>query len=375
MKKLLLLVLTVTLFATTGFGQTPTIVLKNFDKWSVGVHVSGNLPNGDATDKKSSFNLINPKFGYGFTLSKQISHFSGFELNYSAGDLGLSYLPYSFNSKFQQIDGRFRVNFTNGQILADYRKTQVYGFVGLGMFNYTTTLIGDSADTKLKSDWVHCIPVGLGFKKRIGPKTSLNLELGYTRVNTDLVDGNKVAGSKKDGYTSARVGIQFTLGGKKNPLEWDEPLSYFKPLAEHSVDTVVVIKKETIVVGDAATKQPLKTLTMFYDTGDHIINGIYTEDLSTILNQLKNNPQAYIEVLAFCDSIGSEKLNNKLVLRRSRVVKDYFINNDISSDRIKVYNYGMEFAKDPTLSKNRKVIIRYWKSEADKNNNWRGSLK
>ena len=375
MKKILLLVLMSTCLTTTGFGQSPTIVLKNFDKWAFGFHVSANTPNGDATDKQSSFNLISPKFGYGATISKQISHFAGFELNYSAGDLGLAYSPYSFSSKFQQIDGRFRVNFTNGQILADYRKTQVYGFVGLGMFNYKTTLLEDSSNVELKSDWVHCIPVGIGFKKRIGAKTSLNLELGYTKLNTDNLDGVKIAGSKKDGYTDLRLGIQFTLGGKKKPLEWDEPLAYFKPLAEHSVDTVVIIKKETVIFGDTATKQPVKTLTMFYETGDHIINGIYTEDLSTILNQLKNNPQAYIEVLAFCDSTGGEKANNKLVLKRSRVVKDYFINNDIKEERIKVYNYGMEFAKDPTTSKNRKVIIRYWKSEADKNNNWRGSLK
>jgi len=375
MKKLLLLVLMVTCLATTGFGQSPTIVLKNFDKWAFGFHVSANTPNGDATDKQSSFNLVSPKFGYGATISRQISHFAGFELNYSAGDLGLAYSPYSYNSKFQQIDGRFRVNFTNGQILADYRKTQVYGFVGLGMFNYKTTLMKDSSNVELKNNWVHCVPVGIGFKKRLGAKTSLNLELGYTKLNTDNLDGIKIAGSDKDGYTDVKLGIQFTLGGKKKPLEWDEPLAYFKPLEEHSVDTVVIIKKETVVVGDTASKQPVKTLTIFYDTGDHIINGIYTEELRMILDQLKNNSQAYIEVLAFCDSVGSAKINNKLVLKRSRVVKDYFINNDISEDRIKVYNYGMEFAKDPTTSKNRKVIIRYWRSEADKNNNWRGSLK
>jgi len=55
-------------------------------------------------------------------------------------------------------------------------------------------------------------------------------------------------------------------------------------------------------------------------------------------------------------------------VQRSRIIKDYFINNDIDDDRIKVYNYGMEFAKDPILSKDRKVIIRYWKSLGEKTN-------
>jgi len=346
-------------------------VLKNFDKWSFGFNVSANNSNGDATDKKSSFNLFNPKAGFGLTLSKQISHFSGFELNYTTGKLGIAYSPYSFNSKFQQIDGRFRLNFTNGQIIANYKKTQVYAFVGVGMINYSTSIISDSAEVSVRdNDWVHVMPFGVGFKKRLGPKSSLNVEMGYNRVNTDLLDGYKSAGSERDGYTDLKVGLQFTLGKRKNPLEWDEPLAYFKPLAEHSVDTVVLVKKETIVMGDTASKKPLKMLTIFYDTGDHLINGIYSEDLNKVLNQLKQNDQSFIEILAFCDSTGSEKTNNKLVLKRSRVVTDYFINNDISKDRINVYNYGMDFAKDPILSKDRKVIIRYWKSPTEKNSSW-----
>lgn len=370
MKKLILLCLLICL-STFIKAQSPTIVLKNFDKWSFGFNMGISNVNGDATDKKSSLNLFDPKIGYGVTLSKQISHFSGFEFNYSSGKLGLAYSSYNFNTKFQQIDGRIRLNFTNGQILANYRKTQVYAFAGVGMMNYSTQIFTDSTSVDVrKNDWVHVIPVGVGFKKRIGQKTSLNVEIAYNKTNTDFLDGYKYEGSDKDGYTTGKVGLQFTLGGKKNPLEWDEPLAYFKPLAEHSVDTVVLVKKETVLLGDTTPKQPLKMLTIFYDTGDHLINGIYSEDLNRILNQLKQNKDSYIEILAFCDSTGSEKANNKLVVRRSRIVTDYFINNDISKDRINVYNYGMEFAKDSILSKDRKVIIRYWKSMADKNSSW-----
>ncbi len=368
MKKIILLLLVICTYSLS-IAQSPTIVLKNFDKWSLGINVSANNPNGDATDKKTSFNLLSPEFGYGITLSKQISHFTGFEFNYSTGKLSTNYSPYTFQSNFKQIDGRFRLNFTNGQILADYKKTQIYGFVGVGMINFQTTSFPDSGVVVTsKADWVHVIPVGVGFKKRVGQRSSINLELGYNSVNTDVLDGLKVSGSKKDGYTDIKLGFQYTIGGKKKPLEWDEPLAYFKPLAEHSVDTVVLVKKETIVVGDTAKKQNINNLTIFYDTGDHLINGIYTEDLSKILNQLKQNKDSWIEILAFCDSTGSEKTNNKLVVQRSRIVTDYFINNDIDKDRIKVYNYGMEFAKDPILSKDRKVIIKYWKSLADKTN-------
>lgn len=373
MKKIISLLMFICLCASLGHAQSQAIVLKNFDKWSFGINFSANQINGDATDKKSKFNLLGPKFGYGLTLSKQLSHFTGVEFNYSAGNLGLTYAPYSFSSKFKQFDGRFRVNFTNGQIIANYSKTQIYGFVGAGLMNYETTIKNESGDSTLKPDWVTVIPVGVGFKQRYSQKTSLNIEVGYNKVNTDRLDGYKVGLSENDGYINVKVGLQYTLGKKKKPLEWDEPLSYFKPSLENSVDTVVVIKKETIVIGDTTSKKPkeIKSLTIYYDTGDHLISGIYSEDLNKILNQLKNNPESYVEILAFCDSTGSEKTNNKLVVRRSRIVKDYFINNDVIDDRIHVYNYGMEFAKDPILSKDRKVIIKYWKNSGDKNNSFK----
>lgn len=366
MKKKLFLTAFVTLMCYCSFAQTNSIVLKNFDKWAIGVNLGVNNSNGDATDKETTFNLLNPKLNYGIKLSKQISHFMGYEFNYSAGRLAVNYSPFTFESRIKQLDGRFRINFTNGQILADYRKTQIYGFIGLGMINYQTDKFEDSITIKQDANWVHAIPFGFGFKKRMGKNTSINLELAYTKVNTDMLDGFKFAGSEKDGYTNVNVGIQYTLGKKKKPLEWDEPLSYFKPLEEHSVDTLVIIKKETIIVGDTSQKQPINNLTIYYDIGDYLINGIYTQDLNTVLNQLKDNQNSYIEILAFCDSTGSEKTNNQLVLRRSRTVTDYFINNNISKDRIKIYNYGMEFAKDPILSKDRKVIIKFYKGSSDR---------
>jgi hypothetical protein len=176
MKKIILLLLAICTYSIS-IAQSPTIVLKNFDKWSLGFNVSANNPNGDATDKKTAFNLLSPEFGYGITLSKQISHFTGFEFNYSTGKLNTNYSPYTFQSKFKQIDGRFRLNFTNGQILADYKKTQIYGFIGIGMINFQTTSFPDSGVVVTsKADWVHVIPVGVGFKKRVGQRSSINLE-------------------------------------------------------------------------------------------------------------------------------------------------------------------------------------------------------
>lgn len=371
MKRNLFLTAFMIISSFCSYAQTNSVVLKNFDKWAIGVNLGINNSNGDATDKETTFNLFNPKLNYGIRLSKQISHFMGYEFNYSSGKLAVNYSPYTFESRIKQIDGRFRINFTNGQILADYRKTQIYGFIGLGMINYQTDKFQDSITINQKEDWVHAIPFGFGFKKRMGKNTSINLELAYTKVNTDMLDGVKFAGSEKDGYTNVNVGIQYTLGKRKKPLEWDEPLSYFKPLQEHSVDTLVIIKKETIIMGDTTKKQPINNLTIFYDINDHLINGIYTQDLTSILKQLQDNEGSYIEILAFCDSTGSEKTNNQLVLRRSRTVTDYFINNNINKERIKIYNYGMEFAKDPILSKDRKVIIKYYKGTPDRfGKNW-----
>ena len=361
-KPFIITLLAALLCMSTANAQLDNLVVKKFDTWGVGFHISANNTNGDATDNKSAFNLISPKFGYGLTVSKQFSHFVGLELDYSGGSLGTDYSPYQFSSTFNQITGRFRLNFTNGQILANYDKTQFYGFLGLGMINYKTK---SENLTGTKEDWVHVMPFGVGFKKKLGGRASMNMELGYNRLNTDILDGVKVAGSSKDGYTDLKVGLQFTLGGKKKPLEWDEPLSYFKPLAEHSVDTVVIVKKET-AKSEPAEPAVVKNMTIWYDTGDYLINGIYSEDMHAVLRQLKDNPDSWVEILAYCDSTGSEKTNSKLVLKRSRLVNDFFVNEGVSQDRIKVYNYGMEFAKENIMSKDRRVVIKYWKSDFEK---------
>lgn len=364
-KSLILTLLFISTCLSRVYAQTEleNLVVKKFDTWGVGFHVSANNPNGDATDGKSMFNIMSPKFGYGITVSKQFSHFLGFELDYSTGTLGTDYSPYKFKSSFNQYTGRVRLNFTNGQILANYDKTQLYAFAGVGMMNYKSS--SEILNDGISSDWVHVIPFGVGYKRKLGSSTSINFELGYNRVNSDRLDAIKIAGTEKDGYTNLRVGLQYTLGKKKKPLEWDEALSYFKPIAEHSVDTIVIVKKEVSQQQDTA-KKTVKSMTIWYDTGDYLINGIYSQDIYAILNQLKQNSDSWIEILAYCDSTGSEKTNNKLILKRSRMVHDFFVNEGIFQDRIKVYNYGMEFADSEILSMDRKVVIKYWKSTFDK---------
>lgn len=342
--------------------ELDNLVTKKFDTWSIGFHVSANNYDGDASDGKSMFNILSPKFGYGLTVGKQISHFMGLEFNYETGRLASEYTPYQFNSTFDQIDGRLRFNFTNGQILKNYSKTQIFAFAGFGMFKFKTTsdnIVGE------KEDWVHVIPFGAGFKRKLSDRASLNLELGYNKVNTDLLDGVKVAGSERDGYTDVRIGIQYTIGKKKKPLEWDEPLSYFKPLSEHSVDTIVIVHKETYIAKDT-TKETISEIAIFYDIDDYLINGIYRDDMHAILSQLKDNPNDWIEICAFCDSTGTPEKNDKLVVKRSRLVKDFYVNNGISQDRINVYNYSMEFSKNQILSKDRRVTIKYHKGYIDK---------
>lgn len=366
MKKHLILTLLLVLFSISrSNAQSETLdnlVVGKFDTWSIGLHISANNPNGDASDGKSQFSSMNPNVGYGLTVSKQLSHFLGFEFDYANLTLGKGGSSDRFVSEINQFTGRVRVNFTNGQILANYDKTQVYGFLGLGMVHYNTTIMKPYVN---RSDWVNVMPFGFGFKKKLGGRASMNLELGYNRVNTDLLDGLKRSGSEKDGYTDVRIGVQYTLGKKKKPLEWDEALSYFKPSTEHSVDTLVIIKKE-IVKSEPSKPELVRSLTIWYDTGDYLINGIYSQDMRAILKQLKDNPESWVEVLAYCDSTGSEKVNSKLVVKRSRLVNDYFVNEGVNQERIKVYNYGMEFARENVASKDRRVVIKYWKSEFDK---------
>ena len=80
--------------------------------------------------------------------------------------------------------------------------------------------------------------------------------------------------------------------------------------------------------------------TILFDTGKSTIKAQSEEVLGDIIGILKEYPTAKFTVEGHTDSVGSEKLNQRLSDSRANSVKEYLINNGIDAFRLSALGYG-----------------------------------
>jgi len=358
MKKSLLALL-LTFFSSVCLAQKPTVSMKNFNTLSITGLVGTNTVIGDVSDNKAQANSWMVRPVYGLTLSKQISHFLSLEVAYLGGSAGTKNNYFSAVTHYDSYEGRLRFNLTNGQIISTYQNTQLFFYLGAGMINYRV----NQPTSKMSSDWVHIIPVGIGAKRRLSDHISLNLEASYTAVNTDYLDGIKKANSKNDGLARASIGLQYTFGKRKN-LEWDRYTDYFNSSEEHSVDTVVVIKRnvniDTLVikiVNDSPAIVNEKNVINF-DFNKWNVKNKYFESLDDLADKMIKGEINSLVLDGHSDSIGTEEAKLNISQRRAEAVERYLVSKGVKPRKITIILFGSinPISNDP--SKNRRVEIK-----------------
>ena len=80
--------------------------------------------------------------------------------------------------------------------------------------------------------------------------------------------------------------------------------------------------------------------TILFDTGKSTIKEQSAEVLQNIIDILKEYPNARFMIEGHTDSVGSEKLNEKLSKERASSVMNYLITNGIASNRLEHAGYG-----------------------------------
>lgn len=83
----------------------------------------------------------------------------------------------------------------------------------------------------------------------------------------------------------------------------------------------------------------IQNLLFDYDKAD--IRPVYNKTLDEIVEVLKNNPSVQIRVDGHTDSIGGEKYNQALSLRRADAVVRYLITHGVSADRLTAQGWGL----------------------------------
>jgi hypothetical protein len=100
---------------------------------------------------------------------------------------------------------------------------------------------------------------------------------------------------------------------------------------------------------------------VFFDFNSSKIKVIYEKYLNLVLDQIKQNPKAIIEINGYTDNIGSVSYNLDLSLKRAESLKTFIVNNAITN-KIIVNGFGeskpiVPNSNKQNCSKNRRVEI------------------
>lgn len=353
MKRILVVVLAL-LICSAGYSQIPKRQsLKEFSTWSITPNAAVSFGNMDIKENDPFYKRTNYDVGYGAELSKQLSHFASIQLNYFTTDIKADVNQLSYKTRINQLDFRLRLNITNGFILRNWSSTQLYGYLGYGVLDYHATQYRFHKNDSLvpSSGTTRVVPVGVGFKYRLGNRTSISADLSYNGSNSDKLDTWANPLTSKDGYTKFTIGFTYNLGSKKI-LEWDNPYVYLVPDEVH--DTTVVIHEYKAPAAVAVA--PIDSAVIYYVPGSWSIEFPYLEDLDKVIARAKKNKYS-IEITSYCDATGSSKTNLEVIGKRAGKVYDY-VAKFIPETNIAVGTFDETHALYAPEARNRRVVVK-----------------
>jgi outer membrane protein OmpA-like peptidoglycan-associated protein len=108
-----------------------------------------------------------------------------------------------------------------------------------------------------------------------------------------------------------------------------------------------------LVKGNTATVNNL-----FFDLGKASLKPESEPELKRIQQVMKENRALVIEISGHTDNTGSDEINNKLSLERANAVKDYLLNGNIDSSRIRTKGYGKSKPKADNATEEGRQINR-----------------
>jgi hypothetical protein len=339
--------------------------LKDFSTWSVSGFVSAPAMSLDIRRNQSFYEERPFNLGYGFEVTKQLSHFSAVQFNTFTSNIKLTdkFNEFDYKVGIRQYDLRWRFNLTNGQIFKAYKNTQIFAYVGGGILDFKgekTAVDETNPYYKKASGTAKVGLIGAGFRHKLTPSTSLFADASYNSTSTDNLEANDDYYTEKDGYSRFSLGLTWNIGSKKT-LEWDNPFVYLVPETVH--DTTVVIQKIEYVPPVVKVKEP-DTAVVYYVTGSWSIEAPYVDALENLFIRAKKlNKQ--IEILSYCDSSGTSESNMKVIAKRAEKVAE-FAARFINEDNIFIYRYDEGFAKYAPEARNRRVVVRIIGMEEDR---------
>ncbi|HNY08019.1 MAG TPA: hypothetical protein PKL64_07980, partial [Bacteroidales bacterium] len=201
-----------------------------FNNWSINMNAGTTLFFGDINEYLISRYQSEWQLAYGITLSKQLTPVFGLRGQLLNGKISGTKLKFKngspANLKFNADFFEYNVNVTlnlNHLFFPDNQQNlvSVYGFIGVGMSNWSTKLRNIETNTIVASNGQKgkglkkltnegMMPAGLGLDIHLSRKWNLSVESGFRMVNSDKLDA-AIGGFKYDMYNYSSLGITYTL--------------------------------------------------------------------------------------------------------------------------------------------------------------------
>lgn len=98
---------------------------------------------------------------------------------------------------------------------------------------------------------------------------------------------------------------------------------------------------------------------IYFDSGSDLLSAKSMNSLDSLINKISKENKLTISISGYCDSVGNEKFNYDLSLKRVLSAEKYFTNKKLIIDSILVYSFGETKPKyyASNWEKNRRVEI------------------
>jgi len=132
---------------------------------------------------------------------------------------------------------------------------------------------------------------------------------------------------------------------------------------EKYLDKAITNNNETIV-NSASNDEVIKRLinegyiAAYFETGSTNPSNDSVDSIGFVLNYLRNNPSASVEIRGYADEIGSNAINDKLSLSRAKKVKAILSKAGIDASKISIVSAGEDKSVDKNSDYARRLVRR-----------------
>lgn len=271
------------------------------------------------------------------------------------------------------------------------------------------------------NDQVGNFIVGLGGQYKLSNKTALNLDLtSISNFSQDKTFDSKTSVERRAGFAggvfSASIGLTFYLGKNEQHAdwyieskneEWKKKVGELETLMNDTdkdgvadyLDTEpntmpgVAVNSKGIAIdknnngmpdeiesymnktygdGKKSEKEDVYVsnnelvknfinegyITVYFDYNKSVPTNVSTTGIDFILNYLRNNPTASVEIIGHADELGKSTYNNKLSADRSNNIKNVLIKAKIAESRLNAVPAGEDTSVDKDSELARKLVRR-----------------